>query len=365
MPRDIPYVTGLRAAAYTIPTDTPEADGTFAWSNTTLVTVEIDAGGLTGFGYTYAHRAAASLIHDVFAPLVTGGDAFAIPCHHAAMLRGVRNIGRPGLASSAIAAVDTALWDLKARLLDLPLASLFGARRETVPIYGSGGFTSYDDARTIAQFTRWAEDFGATHMKMKVGTAPARDPARIRAVRDALPDIALMIDANGALTRQQALALAAVAAPLGVIWFEEPLSSDDPEGLAALRARLPAGMELAAGEYAYDAFAVRTLAEAGAVDVLQLDATRCAGYSGFLAAAAIAEAHHLPLSAHTAPALHLPVCLAAPGMRHIEWFHDHERIEAMLLDGVPRPAEGVLRPDLSRPGHGLALKHADAEPFRV
>jgi L-alanine-DL-glutamate epimerase-like enolase superfamily enzyme len=360
--REAPAISGVRVGSYTIPTDAPEADGTMKWSSTTLVVAEVAAGGATGLGYTYAGRAAATVVRDTLAPLVEGGNAFDIPRHHAAMVRAVRNIGRSGIAACAISALDAALWDLKARLLDLPLAALLGARRDRVAIYGSGGFTSYTDARTIEQFEGWAE-LGCRLMKMKVGADPDRDPARMHAVREALPGIGLMIDANGALTPRRALAMAEAAAPLGVVWFEEPVTHDDTAGLAAVRLGLPAGIELAAGEYAYDHWYALRLAAAGAVDVLQLDATRCCGITGFLAAAAVADAHHLPVSAHTAPALHRPVCLAAPRLRHLEWFHDHVRIEAMLFDGAPEPSDGTIAADPSRPGNGLVFKRQDAEAY--
>ena len=362
MPREAPAISGVTVGSYTIPTDAPEADGTIEWSSTTLVVVEANAGDVTGLGYTYASGAAAIVVRDTLAPLVAGGSAFDVARLHAAMVRAVRNIGRSGIAACAISAVDAALWDLKARLLDLPLAALLGARRERVAIYGSGGFTSYPDRRTIAQFEGWT-DLGCRLMKMKVGAEPERDPARMRAVREALPEIGLMIDANGALTPRQALAMAEAAAPLGVVWFEEPVSHDDTAGLAAVRQGLPAGIELAAGEYAYDQWDALRLAAAGCVDVLQLDASRCCGITGFLAAAAVADAHHLPVSAHTAPALHLAPSLAALRLRHVEWFHDHARIEAMLFDGAPQPKDGTIAADPSRPGHGLVFKRQDADAY--
>jgi L-alanine-DL-glutamate epimerase-like enolase superfamily enzyme len=105
--------------------------------------------------------------------------------------------------------------------------------------------------------------------------------------------------------------------------------------------------------------------EAGAVDVLQADATRCGGITGFLRAAALCDAFQVPLSSHCAPSVHLPVACAAPRLRHMEWFHDHVRIERMLFDGAPTLRGGHIAPDLSRPGHGLAFRHADAERFRI
>ncbi len=356
----------VEASAYRVPTDAPEADGTFAWDHTTLVVAEATGGGVTGLGYTYASDATVPLIRSSLGPLLVGEEPFAIPRHWSAMVAAVRNIGWRGVAANAIAAVDVALWDLKARLLDVPLASLFGLAQEAVPIYGSGGFTSYSDERLREQLGGWVREVGCRFVKMKIGTDPGRDPARMEAARDAVGgEAALMIDSNGAFDRKEALLFADIAAELGVIWFEEPVSSDDLDGLRLLRDRAPAEVEIAAGEYGYEPFYFRRMIEAGAVDVLQADATRCCGYTGFLKAAALAEAHNLPLSAHTAPALHLPVCCAVPGLRHIEWFHDHARIERMLFEGAPVPRDGTIRPDLSRPGHGLAFKRADAEPFAV
>src|SRR5207248_1073491 len=151
------------------------------------------------------------------------------------------------------------------------------------------------------------------------------------------PEAQLYVDANGAYTRKQALAQAEAFAEIGVIWFEEPVSSDDLDGLRLLRDRSPAGIRIAAGEYGYDLFYFRRMLEAGAVDVLQADATRCAGVTGFLAAAALCEAHNMPFSAHTAPSLHTHLCCAAATVMNVEYFHDHARIERLLLDGAREP----------------------------
>jgi L-alanine-DL-glutamate epimerase-like enolase superfamily enzyme len=277
------------------------------------------------------------------------------------MAAAVRNIGRPGIAACAISAVDVALWDLKARLLERPLATLLGQARDAVPIYGSGGFTSYSNRRLQEQLRGWVEQDGCAFVKMKIGSDPAADPGRMRAARDAIGEAELFIDANGACSRKQALRIAERCADLDVTWFEEPVSSDDLDGLRLLRDRAPAQMEIAAGEYGYTPHYFRRMLEAGAVDVLQADATRCGGYTGFLRAAALADAFGIPLSAHTAPALHLPVCCAAPRLRHLEWFHDHVRIERMVFDGAPIPKAGTIAPDLGRPGHGLVFKRRDAE----
>jgi L-alanine-DL-glutamate epimerase-like enolase superfamily enzyme len=355
----------LRVAAYRIPTDRPESDGTIAWEHTTLVCVHVLAADETGLGYTYADVATARLIHDMLAPVVKGRDAINVPAAWLAMVETIRNVGRPGIASMAIAAVDAALWDLKARLLGLPLVALLGAARDRVPVYGSGGFTSYTVAQLREQLAAWVND-GIPRVKMKIGTHPADDVARVRAAREAVGrGVELFVDANGAYDRKQALAFAERFAEFNVSWFEEPVSADDLEGLHLLRDRGPAGMDIAAGEYGYDLPYFRRMLEAGAVDVLQADASRCAGITGFMQTAALCSARSLPLSAHCAPSLHAHVCCAALPLRHLEYFHDHVRIERMLFDGFRPPSGGALVPDLSRPGIGLEFKEADARRFAV
>lgn len=355
----------MACQAYRIPTDAPEADGTITWDSTTMVIVEIEAGGQRGLGYTYDHEAAALLIAGTLRQSVEGRDAMDVPGAWLAMVRSVRNIGRPGVASTAISAVDAALWDLKAKLLDLPLVTLLGAVREMVPVYGSGGFTSYPLSRLQAQLGGWAER-GIRQVKMKVGSEPDADLERVQKAREAIgPEVALFVDANGAYSRKQALRFAVAFAELGVSWFEEPVSSDDLEGLRLMRDRAPAGMDIAAGEYGYDALYFRRMLEAGAVDVLQADASRCLGLTGFLKAATLAEAHMLPLSAHCAPSLHAHLGCALAPVRHLEYFHDHARIETMLFEGALTPVDGSLRPDRERPGLGVELKRADAAKYAL
>ena len=351
----------LDVSAYTVPTDRPESDGTFAWSATTLVVVELDG----GLGWTYAPAAAGGVVRDLLAPALAERDLDDVPGAWAAMAGAVRNAGPWGLAMYAVAAVDVALWDRRARRLGVSLARLLGRRREAVDVYGSGGFCSYSEDELREQLGGWAAS-GIARVKMKVGRDPAADPRRVAAARDAIgPDVELMVDANGAWDTAQAIAMADTFAAWDVRWLEEPVSSDDRAGLRLVRERVPPGMAVAAGEYATDAFGFRALLEAGAVDVLQADVTRCGGITGFLQADALCLAHGVPLSAHCAPALSVYPMAAAQRGRHIEWFHDHVRIEAMLFDGVLEPVDGALRPDLDRLGHGLALKRADAERFRL
>jgi L-alanine-DL-glutamate epimerase-like enolase superfamily enzyme len=357
-------VEELDVAAYTIPTDAPEADGTLSWDSTTIVVVHAHGAGEWGLGYTYCDVAAARLVQSKLAEVVQGADAMAPQAAWEAMVEQTRNVGRPGVASMAIAAVDVALWDLKARLLGLPLCKLLGMAHDSVPVYGSGGFTTYSLQRLASQLAAWVGD-GIPRVKMKVGSVPGEDPGRVRAAREAIgPQAELLIDANGAYLRKQALGLAVrFSGESRVSWFEEPVSSEDLEGLRLLRDRAPAGMAIAAGEYGDDAPYFMRMLDAGAVDVLQADVTRCGGITELLRVGGLCRARSMPISLHCGPAIHLHPALALEQLLHLEYFHDHVRIEQMLFDGVCRPIEGALHPDLGRPGIGLELKRADAERY--
>jgi L-alanine-DL-glutamate epimerase-like enolase superfamily enzyme len=354
-------VEDVTATAYEVPTDRAESDGTLGWDSTTIVVVEVAAAEVRGLGYTYGHQSITAVVGSKLSPLVVGMDALAPPRAWAAMQREVRNLGRQGLCAMAISAVDIALWDLRAKLLGLSLADSLGRFQEAIPAYGSGGFTSYTDTELADQLRGWVER-GCRRVKIKVGREPESDPGRISAAREAVGDeVALMVDANGAFDRRAAARWAEAYAELGVTYFEEPVPSDDLDGLRWLRGAVPLGIEVAAGEYAWDLFELERLA--GCVDVLQGDATRCGGITNLLRADGICRAHDLPFSAHCAPQVSAHLCCAMERAVHVEYFHDHERIESMLFEGVIPLEDGRLRPDPSRAGLGIELRREQAERF--
>jgi L-alanine-DL-glutamate epimerase-like enolase superfamily enzyme len=360
-------VERLDVTVYTIPTPEPESDGTLTWESTTMVVAEPHAEGVTGFGYTYGTSACAALIHDKLEKVVVGSDPMDVPAVWERMVRAIRNDGRPGVVSMAISAVDTALWDLKAKLLDVALCRLLGAVRDEVPVYGSGGFVSLSDAQLRDQLLGWVRGQGIPRVKIKVGEQwgpnETRDLERTETARELVgDDIELYVDANGGYTRKQAIRMAREFEDLDVLWFEEPVSSDDLEGLHEIRGMTD--IDVAAGEYGYDLAYFHRMLRAGAVDCLQADVSRCGGITEFLRVAGVAAGYGLEVSAHCAPTLSVAPCGAVPNFRHIEYFADHARIEGMLLDGVLDPKGGVLRPDPSRPGVGVELKRVDAERYR-
>jgi L-alanine-DL-glutamate epimerase-like enolase superfamily enzyme len=358
-------VEEIKVSAFRVPTDFPESDGTLKWDKTTMVLVEVSAAGLTGIGYTYADVAAATLIEHSLVKLVESQNAMLVPRIWQNLKEHTRNLGHGSLVAMAISAIDCALWDLKARLLNLPLATLLGAVRDSVPIYGSGGFTSYSNRQLEGQLGGWVSE-GIPRVKMKIGRDARTDIERVRAARSAIGNSTeLFVDANGAYSTKQALEQAELFQEQNVTWFEEPVSADDLADLHLIRHRAPAGMDIAAGEYGFTLGYFQNMLAAGAVDVLQADVTRCSGITGLLQAATLCQAAHLPFSAHCAPALHVHPCCAVIPLRHLEYFHDHVRIERMFFDGLPTQRGGELHPDFSRPGNGLEFKHADAKSYAV
>lgn len=358
-------ITAAKISAYKVPTDQPfESDGTAVWDATTVVLVELTAGGKTGLGYSYSSESAAHAAKDLISKAVLGADALAIPSVVYSLGLQARNMGKPGVVSNAISAVDIALWDLKARLFDKSLIDLLGSARDAIPAYGSGGFTSYTEKQLVDQLTGWASE-GIGYVKMKIGREPDKDVSRAQAVVKALDGRAqLFVDANGAYTLKQALHHADIFGELGVTWFEEPVSSDDTRGLHLMVERAPSCMNIAAGEYIYVLDDARLLMQAGAVDVLQADVTRCGGVSGYMKISAACEMHHFPLSAHTSPSIHATLCCASLPSINVEYFHDHVRIERMFFDGAVQAKNGNLQPDRSSPGLGLTFKRSDAEHYK-
>ncbi len=362
---DLITIKDLKVSAYKIPTATPESDGTIKWNSTTLVLVEIFAGDKAGVGYTYANEASAIIIKKVLKKIIVDANTLDIPCLNAKMIAAVRNDGQTGIAMMAVSAVDNALWDLKAKLFDVPLCNLLGKSKESMLIYGSGGFTSYNKQQLQQQLGGWFDE-GIQHVKIKIGRDTIKDIERVKEAREAIgKDAFLFVDANGAYTIKQAIEKSYRFKDYNVSWFEEPVTSDNLEGLKFIREHVQPEINIAAGEYAYNLPYFYHMLKANAVDILQADATRCGGITNFLKAGALAEAQQIPFSSHCAPALHLHAAVSLPGFYIAEYFYDHARIESMLFDGVMQSKNGNIFPDLSRPGFGLEFKYSDAEKYTL
>jgi L-alanine-DL-glutamate epimerase-like enolase superfamily enzyme len=266
----------------------------------------------------------------------------------------------------AISAVDTALWDLRARVLGVPISAVLGLARDHVPVYGSGGFTTDAESHLRTQLEGWLAR-GIPRVKLKIGeswgTEVGRDLARVALTRGVVGDaVAVYVDANGGYAAQQAVRVARSLDELGVTWFEEPVSSENHAGLRRVREQsMP---DVAAGEYGDGLDYFAHLLDARAVDCAQVDVTRCGGYTEWLRIAALAAGYGLEVSGHCAPSLTAPVAMATPNLRHLEWFEDHVRLESRYLDGFPDVAGGWIVPP-EAPGHGLTVRESDLAPYRV
>ncbi|MDQ6930519.1 MAG: mandelate racemase [Candidatus Eremiobacteraeota bacterium] len=358
-------IDALDVRAYRIPTATPESDGTLEWNATTLVYVEVQAGGNVGIGFTYADIGTAKLIDTLLRDVVVGADALQIGARWNEMYAIARNLGHDGITSMAVSAVDVALWDLKGKLYGIPTFALLGSVRDRVPVYGSGGFTSYSQPQLCEQLAGWTQS-GIPRVKMKIGRDASADIERVAAARQAIgAEAELFVDANGAYTVQQAIAQAQLLSEQRVTWFEEPVFREDYVGTRHVRNHAPAGMEISDGEYGYGLYEFSRMIDAQMLDVLQADATRCGGFSGLLAVDGLCQSTMTPLSTHCAPHLHLHAAMACKQLRHIEYFFDHYRIEQMLFDGAAEPKGGQLYPDPDRPGIGLELRRTDAERYAL
>jgi L-alanine-DL-glutamate epimerase-like enolase superfamily enzyme len=235
-----------------------------------------------------------------------------------------------------------------------------------VPIYGSGGFTTDTEDRLRGQLRGWVEQ-GIPRVKIKIGeswgTCEPRDLERVALARQTIgADVELYVDANGGYDHSQAVRVGSRLDEQGVTWFEEPVSSDDHVGLRRVREAVTA--DVTAGEYG-DSLAYFThLLAADTVDCVQVDVTRCGGYTEWLRIVTLAAASGLEVSGHCAPSLHACVAAATPNLRHVEWFADHVRIESRFLESFPIPHGGNVVPGES-PGHGLTLRETDLTPYRV
>jgi L-alanine-DL-glutamate epimerase-like enolase superfamily enzyme len=330
-----------------------------------MILIKVRADGKEGIGYTYGDVSIVEVVNSQLSPLVLEHNAMDLPAIHTSLVKHIRNNGQSGLAMMAVSAIDIALWDLKAKLLGLPLCRLLGQEREGMPVYGSGGFTSYTDQELHDQLSGWVKQ-GITAVKIKVGRDQAADERRVGVAREAIGEhTGLYVDANGAYTVSEALTQAQLFSGYGVDWLEEPVPAEAREQLYLIRQQLSGGMRIVAGEYGYTLNDFRTLLLANAVDVMQADATRCGGITGFLKAGHLCEAFRIPFSSHCAPSVHLHAALSLPCFVIAEYFHDHVLIEQSLFEGLGQIRNGQLYPDLSKPGMGLVFKDKTAQVYRV
>jgi D-arabinonate dehydratase len=357
--------------AFYIPVTPDKAVSDSTWKLETMgyavVRISTDE-GISGIGYTYdvAGKAIREVINNTIAGVLLERDPFETETLWTDVMNLLRGVGRKGLVLCALSMVDIALWDIKGKALGMPLYKLLGGSETIIPVYGSGGWTSYTEAELIEEVEQ-IKSWGYTKIKMKVGVdfgrSPEEDVRRVRSVRKHIGDtIDLMIDANNAWDAATAIKVSEALADCNIFFFEEPVIADDIPGLANVKSKIT--IPVATGEQEYTKYGARDLIMGNAVDILQMDVTKCGGITEWMKIAAIAQAWNIPVAPHAMHYAHMHVVSAAPNGLMLENLFMHEKINALLMVDPPIPKNGYLElPD--KPGVGIEFNEENLQKYNV
>jgi L-alanine-DL-glutamate epimerase-like enolase superfamily enzyme len=323
--------------------------------------------GVEGLGVGTGQDAIRSVVERNLKDLLIGQDPFEIEKLWNDMFWRVRGYGRKGVAFQAISAVDIGLWDLKAKALGVPLFRLLNPYTDRVPVYGSGGWTNFDEQELIAEQMGYVER-GFPRIKMKVardfGRAERDDVARLAAVRRAVGDeVEIYVDANNGYYAKQAIRMSMRFEDFDVGWFEEPVIADDVEGLRAVSQATT--IPVATGEHEYTKFGFKELIARGGADIVQPDVGRVGGVTEWMKVAALAHAFNLPVAPHAVQLVHLHCAMATPNLKVVEYLGVAERNDRFFYTEFPEPVDGWWAPYPDRPGLGLELNPAVVKQHAV
>lgn len=310
---------------------------------------------------------ARDIIERALKPILLNQDPLCIEKLWDDMFWRVRGYGRKGVAFCAISAVDIALWDLKAKLFGVPLYRLLGPYTDRVPIYGSGGWTSFSEEELVREQTGYVER-GIPRVKMKVakdfGKSEAEDIRRLKAVRKAVGDeVEIYVDANNGYYAKQAIGMAKHLADYDVKWFEEPVLADDIAGLAAIARAI--SIPVATGEHEYTRYGFKELIAQGGADIVQPDVGRVGGISEWMKVAHLAQAFNLPIAPHAVQLVHLHVACCIPNLKVVEYLGTVEEGDKLWYTEFPEPRDGYWSPYPDRPGLGLELSPEAIRKYAV
>ncbi len=323
--------------------------------------------GIEGLGTSAGSTAVQAVVEDSLKGVLIGEDPFNIEKLWDLMFWTVRGVGRKGIAFCAISALDIALWDLKAKALDLPLYRLLGPYTDTVPVYGSGGWTNFSESELVAEQVGYVER-GFPRVKMKVGKdfgmSEDEDVKRLAAVRKAVgDDVEIYVDANNGYYAKQAIRMSQIFEQFDVKWFEEPVLADDIEGLAMVSQSTT--IPVATGEHEYTKFGFKDLIARGGADIVQPDIGRVGGVTEWMKVAHIAHAFNLPVAPHAYQLIHLHVACATPNLKVVEYLGVSDQSDRVWYTEFPEPVNGMWSPYSDRPGLGLELDPAAVKKFKV
>ena len=323
--------------------------------------------GYEGLGICQAAPGTRQVIETALKDVLIGQDPFAIEKLWNDMFWRVRGYGRKGVALCALSGVDIGLWDLKAKALGLPLYRLLGPYAESVPIYGSGGWTNFSQDELVAEMTDYVEQ-GIKRVKMKVGKDFGRsereDIQRLAAVRKAVgDDVAIYVDANNGYYAKQAIYMAREFEQFQVGWFEEPVLADDIQGLAEIRRAI--NIPVATGEHEYTKYGFKELIAGGGADIVQPDVSRVGGVTEWMKVAHMAHASNLPVAPHAVQLVHLHLTCATPNLKVVEYMNMALETDRLWYTEFPQQRDGMWAPFPDRPGLGLELDPYAVEKWAV
>jgi L-alanine-DL-glutamate epimerase-like enolase superfamily enzyme len=349
-----------------VPVDPPRGDAIQAFDALEVPIVElVDAGGRrgVGFGYTIGTggSAIAALTRDELLPRTLGADSRRIGQVVERLERSIHALEPGCLASTAIAAIDVALWDLAARRAGVPLYMLLGGAQDRVRLYNTHvGWLNRPIDEMAALAREAVERDGFTAVKLKVGKPdPEEDRERVARVREAVgPRTTIMVDANQAWTADEAIRRVRQLEPCGLYWIEEPVDATDLAGYARVGRHVQTAR--AGGESLYSTAAFADAVRRGTLDILQPDVARVGGITNAMTVCRMAAAAHLPVAPHVSPELSIAVAAAVPNSIFVEYIPQMEPLLARPLDrrdGFAYPAD--------TPGHGITFDPAALERWTV
>ena len=315
-----------------------------------------------GLGIGPSSPGVRDIIESTFKDLLIGADPFDIERLWHDMYWRLRSFGNKGIGFSALSAVDIGLWDLKAKAFEIPLYKLLGAFTESVPIYGSGGWTNLTEQELLEEMNSYVSQ-GISRVKFKVakdfGRSERQDLQRLAAVRNSLgDDVAIYVDANYGYYPKQAIYMAREFEQFQVGWLEEPVLTDDVDGMADVRrsTSIPiAGGELESGKYKF-----RDLIARGALDIAQPDVGRVGGISEWMKVAHLAHSFNLLVAPHAYQSIHLHLACATPNLKVVEYLGQIHECETEWYTEIPKHKDGMWSPFPDKPGLGL-----DLDPYAV
>ena len=363
-------ITDVTVQCYSWPRPRPISNGkyTYATVRLNLVRVHTDEGP-NGVGWAGGPGLSASMtiaLVEHFKEALIGEDPF----NYRRIWENMwlpKVVGRRGLTTWIISAVDIALWDLMGKALGKPVHKLLGGFRDRIPTYVAGGY--YEEGKGLRELAREMEEsleLGARAVKMKIGGVEInQDVERVRVVRETIgPDVKLMVDANNAYVAYQAVEIARKMEPYDVFWFEEPVAPDDYEGHA--RVARSSSIPVATGENEYTRYGFRDLIQHGSASILNADAQILGGITEFMNVASLAAAHDLHVAPHGAQEVHIHLVAAIPNGLILEFYREtvnplHGRIfkESLTLDD-----DGCVSVPQT-PGLGMEPNWEVLEPYRV